>query len=156
MKNLRLFLILAAIASFCGCASTVIESRRFKSYEIGATKSANVGTAFFVNQDGEVKKVKHWVGLLNSPDGWSITEVYSQDFIRQELVYAGKSGDTIKVAYKEFRQNLAAPAFFQSLEYDLSQSKTIRFQRFTIEVLEATNEAIKYRVVSNTGESKNE
>ena len=141
---------LAASSLLFGCASSVVESSRFKSYEIGVPQSANVGTAFFVNQDGQITKVKHWVGYLNSPDGWRITPVYSADFIRQELLYAGRSGDTIKVAYKEFRQNLAAPAFFQNLEYDLARSKVIRFQRFTIEVLDATNETIRYQVVSDS------
>ena len=135
-----------------GCASSVLESRRFKSYDIGAERSASIGAAFFVNQDGEVRRVKHWVGVLNSPDGWRITDIYSEDFVRQELLYSGRSGDTIKIAYKEFRRNLAAPAFFQNLEYDLAKSKIIRFQRFTIEVIEATNEFIRYRVVSDTAQ----
>jgi hypothetical protein len=128
----------------------VLDTVRVKSYEIGTPKISSLGNAFFVNQDGEIRKIKYWAGVAEVPGGWAIKEEYSKDFLRQELVYSGKSGNTIKVAYKEFRQNLAAPAFFQNLEYDLSQSKIVRFQRFTIEVMEATNESISYRVLSDS------
>jgi hypothetical protein len=87
--------------------------------------------------------------VLNSPDGWRVSQRASQDFIRKELLYSGKSANTIKVSYREFRRGFAAPAFSQNLEYDLNESNTVNFQRFTFEVISATNQAITYKVVKD-------
>jgi hypothetical protein len=71
------------------------------------------------------------------------------DFVRKELIYSGKSGNVIDVSYKEFRGNMAAPAFYQNLKYDMSESRIIRFQNFTIEIVSANNQKITYKVVSD-------
>ena|ERR1043166_2483370 len=150
MQNTYLiFFTLSSIFFFAGCVSTTLETRTLKSYDIGQTKKANLGDVFLVDQDGSIQKVKRWVGLLNSPDGWQVTEEYSKDFIRKELIYAGKAGNAIEVSYREFRGGYAAPAFFQNLKYDLLESKIIRFQNFKIEILAADNQGIVYVVVSD-------
>lgn len=74
--------------------------------------------------------------------------IYKEGTTRKELLYGGKSGDTIKVTYREFRGNLAAQAFFQELSYDLSESKTIRFRGMVIDVSEATNSFVRFTVRS--------
>lgn len=140
--------ILAALL-LCGCASTTIENKAFKSYTIGQQRSATIGEAFLVDQTGYITKVKKWVGVLNSPDGWQISDVPSVDYLRKELLYSGRSGNTIKVGYREFRGGMAAPAFFQALEYDLAVSRTIKFQKFKLDIVNATNESITYQVVSD-------
>lgn len=147
MRKIILFMICAALLS--GCASTVLESKRFQSYEIGQTKTATIGDAFLVDQDGELIKTKQWVGLINSPDGWGITSHYSANFIRKELLYSGRTGNTIEIAYREFRGGFAAPAFSQNLKYDLSESRTIQFQKFSIEVINADNQRITYKVLND-------
>ncbi len=144
-------LLITMVTTFAllGCATTSLERKTFKSYSVGSEASATIGEAFLVDQNGSVEKVKTWVGIINSPDGWKVEERYSQDFIRKELLYSGKSGTTIEVSYREFRGGFAAPAFFQNLKYDLTESKIIRFQRFSIEVLQADNQTIKYRILSD-------
>ncbi len=84
-------------------------------------------------------------GLLR-PSG-KITK-YQEGSFKQELLYNGKSKDTIKLQYREYRDNLARPAFFQDLTYDLTESKEIGFRGMMIEVLEATNSKIKFIVKS--------
>lgn len=74
--------------------------------------------------------------------------VYKEGSARKELLYGGRSGDTIRVAYREFRGNLAAQAFYQELVYDLSESNTIRFRGMAIDVREATNSHIRFVVRS--------
>lgn len=66
---------------------------------------------------------------------------------RQELLYNGKSGETIKVLYREFQDDMARPAFTQDLTYDLSESDVIGFQGVRIRVTKATNTAITYTVL---------
>lgn len=107
------------------------------------------GEPFLVDQGGSVEKVKRWVGVLNSPDGWRTEERYSEDYIRKELIYGGRSGSTIEVSYREFRGGLAAPAFSQNVKYDLATSRVIRFQRFQIDIQKADNQSITYLILSD-------
>lgn len=74
--------------------------------------------------------------------------IHKEGTNRRELLYGGRSGDTIKVLYREFRGSMAAEAFFQELAYDLSESSTIRFRGMVIEVKEATNSLIRFTVRS--------
>lgn len=150
MPSLRFLIILTAtVATLYGCATTTLERKTFSSYSVGQEASATIGEAFLVDQKGSVEKVKTWVGILNSPNGWKVEERYSQDFIRKELLYSGKSGNTIEVSYREFRGGFAAPAFFQNLKYDLTESDIIRFQRFSIEIIQADNQTIRYKILDD-------
>ncbi len=68
---------------------------------------------------------------------------------QQTLIYNGMVGKKINVAYREFSNKMARAAFSNDVEYDLSQSKIIGYKGAKIEVLNATNENITYRVISN-------
>lgn len=140
---------LIVLAALSGCATRTVDERTFKSYSVGETVTARIGEPFLVDQDGSVEKVRTWVGILNSPDGWKVEERYSVDFVRNELIYSVRSGTTINISYREYRGGLAAPAFYQSLKYDLAESNTIRFQRFVIKVHNADNQSITYTVLSD-------
>ena len=147
MNKLGIICVVLATVIITGCASTVLERKTFKGYTVGKELTAPIGVPFLVDQDGTVETVKTWVGLLYSPNGWKIEQRYSADFVRKELIYSGKSGNTIEISYREFRGGLAAPAFYQNLKYDLSESKKITFQNFQIEIINAGNQSITYRVV---------
>lgn len=77
------------------------------------------------------------------------TPIIAKDTLKYELIYNGKSGDTIKVSYREFLGDMARPAFTQDLNYDLSESKVIAFKSVIIEILEATSSTIKYKLIKN-------
>ena len=66
----------------------------------------------------------------------------------QELVYNGRSGSTIRVLYREFSNDMARPAYTQELQYDLGESRTVGFRALRLEVVDATNTAITYKLVS--------
>jgi len=74
------------------------------------------------------------------------TDMPLKGSIRQELLYNGRTRDTIKIAYREFKDDMARPAFYQDLNYDLSESRIIGFRDIKIEVIEATNTDIKFMV----------
>lgn len=65
------------------------------------------------------------------------------------LEYAGKSGNTISLYYKEFNDTLIRPAFTQEFKFDLSESKIIGIKGARIEVIEANNTGIKYKVLNH-------
>jgi hypothetical protein len=73
----------------------------------------------------------------------------SSDSFQQTLIYNGKVKDKITIGYREFSNNVARPAFNNNVEYDLSESNIIGYKGARIEVVEATNEYIKYRVLNN-------
>ena len=65
---------------------------------------------------------------------------------RQELIYNGKTGATLRFLYREFSQDMIRPAFSQELTYDLDEGSEIGFRAVRIEVMDATNILLTYRV----------
>ena len=63
-----------------------------------------------------------------------------------ELIYSGQSNNTIRLVYREYLDGLARPPFTQELEYDLSESTAITFKSLEIDVIEATNNHIRFMV----------
>lgn len=68
---------------------------------------------------------------------------------QQTLLYNGKVGNKINIAYREFSSDLARPAFNNDVEYDLSESNQIGYKGAILEVLDANNQSIKYKVIKN-------
>jgi len=68
---------------------------------------------------------------------------------QQTLIYNGRVGDKINVGYREFSNNTARPAFNNDVEYDLSSSNTIGYKGSVIEVMEANNSSVTYKLIRN-------
>jgi hypothetical protein len=68
---------------------------------------------------------------------------------RQELIYNGRAGSTVRFTYREFSDSMIRPAFSQDATYDLLESKVIGFKGARIEVIEASNTKLKYRVLAS-------
>ncbi len=68
---------------------------------------------------------------------------------KSELIYSGKAGSVIKVVYREYSNDYARPAFSQELQYDLSETKTLKFRKTTIQVIAATNQEITFKVLDS-------
>lgn len=85
----------------------------------------------------------------NSPFERLQKEISTTDSFQQTLIYSGKVGNKINIGYREFSGNLARPAFNNEVEYDLSESKIIGYKGAKLEIIEATNEYIKYKVLRN-------
>lgn len=77
--------------------------------------------------------------------------VFEQGGFLQELIYNGRSGDEVKFIYREFSDRTIRGAFTQEAVYDLNESSIIGFKRARIEIIEASNTKIKYRVLSRFG-----
>lgn len=114
-----------------------------------------------MHQSLMVKKVSNTICVISVINGVSCGDdgaadfervkrpIVSQDTIQRTLIYSGKVGNKINIGYREFSGNLARPAFSNSVEYDLTESSTIGYKGALLEILEATNRSIKYRVISN-------
>jgi hypothetical protein len=78
----------------------------------------------------------------------------SDNSFQQTLIYSGKVGSKIKVGYREFSNNLARPAFNNDVDYDLNESTTIGYKGARVEILEATNQFVRYRVLQNFNQAQ--
>ena len=75
--------------------------------------------------------------------------VASEDSFQQTLIYSGKVGNKVNIGYREFSASIARPAFNNNVEYDLSESRVIGYKGAQLEILEATNQHIRYKVLRN-------
>lgn len=74
--------------------------------------------------------------------------VEASDSVKRELLYDGKSGTTLHLSYREFVKDLARPAFTQELSYDIRDDRIIGFKGARVEVIDANNTSLRYRVLS--------
>jgi hypothetical protein len=68
---------------------------------------------------------------------------------RRELVYSGRAGNTLNILYREFANDMARPAFSQSLQYDIGTDPVIGYQGAKFKILSADNTGISYEVLSH-------
>jgi len=73
----------------------------------------------------------------------------TEDSFEKTLIYSGKVGNKIKIGYREFSNLKARPEYNNEVEYDLSESKVIAYKEARLEIINATKEGIKYKVVRN-------
>jgi hypothetical protein len=76
---------------------------------------------------------------------------YNQDSFKYEALYQGKKGNSIKISFREFKDNMARPAFTQDIDYELNKDGTamVGFKGLRIEILKATNMDITYKVIKD-------
>jgi hypothetical protein len=88
---------------------------------------------------------------LPSPVAYSQSEQIfpRSEAFKYELLYQGISGKTIRLSYREFINDMARPAYFQDVSYDISVLPvTLTFKTVKLEVFSADNNALTYRVLS--------
>jgi hypothetical protein len=73
-----------------------------------------------------------------------------EDGFKYELIYQGRDGDVVRIAYREYTENLARPAFSQDLTYTLDEagSTSVRFKDVSLTIHGADNNEIRYTVQS--------
>lgn len=132
------------------------ESEKDDFYEPDGVRRAGladpVGALAWGKEPGSKLRVVTVFGVSRSGDGHYTRERHlskRDNSFLQSLIYSGRIGSKINVGYREFSNNLARPAFNNDVEYDLDASSTIGYKGVRIEVIEATNSGITYRVVSN-------
>lgn len=75
--------------------------------------------------------------------------IKEKDYFRQEFIYNGKVGNSLKFIYREFTNDYARPAFMQELQYDISESNVIGFKGLRIAIINVNNTSITYKVVNH-------
>jgi hypothetical protein len=137
-----------------------------KSYELNKVQTARVGEPILWRQTGDQVRFEVWQGIFNG--GWVKTDWSILDgSVREEILYTGNINKKLNLDYREYRvvertmvpqpgfvgmfrpvsNFYAAPPFYQKLEYDLNESKTITFRNYKMQVENATNEEITFSVI---------
>lgn len=77
--------------------------------------------------------------------------LFESDSFVYTVLYQGKTGNKIKVSFREFVDDIARPSFTQDIEYELEKdgAAVIGFKGLRMEVLKATNLDIKYKVTKD-------
>lgn len=110
----------------------------FKVVMLGADGKLCVVTVFNAKSCSSEHQVKQ-----------TVIGIASDNSFQQTLIYSGKVGNKINVGYREFSSNIARPAFNNDVEYDLNDSKKIGYKGALLEVVDANNQNITYKVLKN-------
>lgn len=118
-----------------------------------------IKTACFVDADNEGMFSKlmvpadavWWSQTLSEPVRYARVErsIRRPDTLRFELIYLGSSGRVIRLAYREYLNDLARPAFSQEVSYDIeSFPMKIGFRRAQFEIFGVTGSSLTYKVIT--------
>jgi len=150
-KMLVLFLLLPLLAS-CGWKN---QCTKRATYDLEKEKISTIGsemiqTGCFSCRNEPTGLNKYLFGIQTQNDG-----NYFRPIINNELLYSGRAGDILNIKYREYHKDRFAtdassyirPAFAQEVQYDLKVSDVIMFKQWTIRVIEADNQMIRFVVL---------
>lgn len=117
-------------------------------YENGnyVEKGSALQTGYFGTYNSIVKNKN-----VIPPEDYEFTTVDAptEDSFQRILIYTGRENNIVHFSYREFNDNMARAAFTVDVCYDLNLSKTISYKNARIEIINATNNSITYKVLSN-------
>ncbi len=124
--------VLALCLLLAGCGG----SKFYKDYDIGVEKQVTVGSVM-VTVSNQERIGDHTTKIT------------------QQLIYGGAANQIARIAYREYGEDLTRPRFFQDLQYDLNESQVITFQDLAIQVVEANNKQIRFKVLAGPEDPEN-
>lgn len=76
---------------------------------------------------------------------------YDELSFTYEVLYQGRIDNKIKISFREFKDDMARPAFTQDIEYQLDKDggTVVGFKGLRIKVIKATNTDITYSVIQD-------
>lgn len=148
-QNIAGFTIRKGLYSITGQNNEYMKFGRVKIRNSNSNQD-RFGDLFIFSKDANTKRAcisrKICGDIEYSTD--KITKM-SPNYKQSTLIYIGKIENKITLGYREFVGDTARPAFSNDVTYDLSQSRILGYKGARIEVIEATNTGITYKVLSN-------
>ena len=105
--------------------------------ELQVSKKTHMGCI-----SGETEKQCRWIKIKRGKE-----EQIGTEYFRKTLIYNGHVGNVIRIGYREFIDDRARPAFSNEVQYDLDEGNIIGYGGAQLEVIEATNTNIRYKVI---------
>src|SRR6185437_11019546 len=121
--------------------------------------SAVVPMTFFIDETGRIARSGGGLGVttevsdlepadFRATRGEKTSIDASRGYTNFELLYSGVASGAVRLTYREYASgDMARPASFQDLTYNLAD-KSIRFKDVLIDIENADNQAIRFRVKS--------
>lgn len=143
-------IIMLCLTVFAGCSTITPKRKQYtKNYSVNVEKRTAITSSMVIFEHIKYLRASRPTGDMQATDHWQSVEYSSDDSFKEELIYKGRSGNIIRISYREFRRDATRPDFSQELTYDLSQSDTIVFKRYRIRVLDANSEYITFIVLKD-------
>ena len=144
MKKLMIVALILSVIPLTACRPKWNPQDR-QSYVLGQIQEVSVGNPMLTKQSESVVDTNERTGYAFSPTGY----VQRIQTFTQELIYSGRVDNSLKLNYREYIDDISRMSYHQDLQYDLDESKTIAFKDFEIEILDATNSKVSFKVVSD-------
>ena len=111
------------------------------------------GLAVSIQNEKDIKFILNGQAIMTPKPEPILTKTQVADVerpsFRQELIYNGRSGDTLKFLYREYSTDVLRAPFSQEIQYDLKDGPIIGFKGVRIEINHATNTKLEYRVLAS-------
>lgn len=141
MKNILTTITIISAIILTGCVSSpkIYPEKITRTPEKNILSTTGIGESIYTYD----KQGKEYFSMV------TYTAVNVTNSIKQEIVYSGFSRGVLKITYREYLNDYARASFFQDAEYDYTpKTKTIiSFKGAKIEILDANNNEIKYKVL---------
>lgn len=82
-------------------------------------------------------------------------EKLDETLFKQELIYNGRVNNNPRFIYRELSENRLRDSFTQEIQYDISKDSTIGFKGLRLDIIEASNTSIKYKLIKNFPDTAN-
>ncbi len=109
--------------------------------------------AFQVSGDGKtVGVITNYYQAVRGPAQGitrSTQPAVSSASLQKTLVYGGKKGPSIKLGYQEIWMSILRPSEIEFVQRDLARSKIVEFHGARIEVLNVSDDNLRYRVLKS-------
>ena len=136
MKSHILILTSIILILLEGCGTSKMVNQ--KDYDLGMPKTVTVGSTMLSYYSAK-------------------SQIFNSNLLdkgtKQELVYTGKSGNTIKIDYSQYYiydgEWYIEDGFPLHLEYDLSSGDLITCKYYRIRILSSDNNEIKFIVIND-------
>jgi hypothetical protein len=143
MTKILLLAMVVGLLMMCGCASQQINTTCRIHPELNKEMQANDGQS--LAQKEVCASRQEWRGLTQG----GIVDAGECRSI--ELIYLGKSGDSIRIAYREFIKDMARPIFSSNVSYPATAGKLI-IRNTEFEIMSVEEDHIKYKLISTPTE----
>ena len=148
MKLIRFLLIVLCIFLTSSCSTISSKKVQYsKNYTVNVEKQTLVRTPMVTTEKTKYIRGRSLSGEPQSQDYWQNVEYPTEDSFREELIYAGLTGNKVRITY--MRKDATMPAFYKELTYDLGGSDIIMFNNYKIKVLDATSKYIRFVVLKD-------
>jgi hypothetical protein len=126
------------------------ESYPAENNSLAINADGSIGDGWYAGRGGNTEMVQSgdW------PDGQVFEQtdpVPQEGSFEFEILYSGKDGNTVNMAYREYVDGMQRADYSQDLSYNVAEQDTVSYKSIRIHVKEATSSSIRYEVVEDEG-----